>query len=80
MIVHSKEEAIATQEHKFVDPNSMEYTNIVLEQKINKHTKQISEKNLSGIKLGDLAGRDEHYSGSFTKRNLNISLRKLESE
>ena len=36
LIVHTEEEAKATAEKIFIDPNSMEYQNAVLEQKMNK--------------------------------------------
>lgn len=36
LIVHSTEDAIATQHLEFINPNSIEYQNAVLEDKINK--------------------------------------------
>ena len=36
LIVHSEEEAKATINQDYIDPNSREYQNAVLEEKINK--------------------------------------------
>ena len=37
MIVHTAKEALAQSDYQYVDPNSTEYQNVVMENKINKH-------------------------------------------
>ena len=42
--MHSDEDVEATQDMKFVDPNSMAYQNAVLEHKINKQVKEAKSR------------------------------------
>ena len=58
MIVHTSEEAKKTRHMKFVNPNSMEYQNVMLEHKINTHEKKktIIPFANTELKLGDYAG------------------------
>ena len=37
MIVHSKEEAEKTEHLRWINPNSLEYRQVVMEHKINQH-------------------------------------------
>ena len=39
MIVHSKEEAEKTEHLRWINPNSLEYRQVVMEHKINQHEK-----------------------------------------
>ena len=43
LIVHSEEEAKASANKTYVDPNSMDYQNAVLEEKINKAQSKVQK-------------------------------------
>ena len=43
LIVHTAEDAEATQHLEFINPNSNEYNNAVLEEKINKSEQQLKK-------------------------------------
>ena len=41
LIVHNDEDAKATEDHEYINPNSIAYQNAVLEHKINKARKSV---------------------------------------
>ena len=43
LIVHTAEDAVATQHLEFINPNSTEYQNAVLEEKINKSVHKLKK-------------------------------------
>ena len=65
MIVHSAEAAEKVKNHRWVDPNSMEYQNVVLEHRINKH-----EKNKNELPMLNTSMKKLSYEGKFTKDKL----------
>ena len=76
LIVHSEEEAKATANKNYIDPNSMEYQNAVLEEKINRAQNKVQKmlKDPSAIILSPdksnsfgMSLRGNRYSGIFTR-------------
>ena len=72
LIALSNEQAEATKDMVFVNPNSKAYANVVLEDKINTHQKKRSNKKIS---IFGGAGNDanasmrlEDYNGSYSFR------------
>ena len=72
MIVHTAQEALAQSDYQYVDPNSTEYQNVVMENKINKHQKSKTRSpNVfrlgyqSGVQLTEDERLKSKYQGGF---------------
>ena len=75
LIVHSTEEAAATQHLEFIDPNSKAYQNAYLEEKYNKsvHKLKKQKKALQKDALGNVKPgaslMQEKYTGGYKASN-----------
>ena len=77
LIAHTPEQAARMADYEYVDPNSMQYQNAVMEDKINRHEKKkIREQEKLGPE-GSLFGSSyktqREYSGIYSPEKLNYS-------
>ena len=74
LIVHNDEDAKATENHEYINPNSIAYQNAVLEHKINKARKSVQQtldvnKDAFGNVPPGASLRIKKYSGAYLKKN-----------
>ena len=74
LIAHTPQQEPIIGDQEYVDPNSMQYHNAVMEDKINKHekkkTKDIKRSGLKANLFGSSFEGVEEYSGKYSPRKL----------